>query len=664
MHLLKTTFVAGALFSPFAAYSQSERPGEGWYFAESTEFMTNVAWNYSPTNGMMAELGVECIGAGPVVYFADGLRHDGDTRPGRVSISIDGRDFSRAAIFEPHGHTSWWRMAPDGGLLSELQAGNTATLQGDLETGPFSFKLRGSSAAIGSAVDVCGSENAEVSRMVADLGSTEEAYDSGTLTASILERRIQAACQGSYNGDSVIVEANIDGDGRTDYLLDWEKVSCSSNAVGRGGGNCGTQMCSIDVYASSVYQPEGWPQPILAYSYELAAPGEDHVMTTTVSGADCPITHRCTRYWGWTGSQLDVVRDERIDVSEGGASDPGTQVDQETTVANMEMERDTTAAAPSGEEAAEEGSGDQTGEELDDEYWENIGMRPNQWNSVVPESGMGFVLAFYPSGTGAFSASLSCGPSLPGLGLGVGTPEMTYENPDFGPEDDVYVRLDGQMFKTRFHEDIASGGDPMHLQTKWEGQVRLLQLLASGADMEVVIHPGGDASKEEVAFTIPGSANDPGLAHVYEVCGDGPEAEGDVESFPGMFGDGQSGVWVLRNRTENFTVPVAQTIDSRNGASFRLLCSEDGTPSMQLQHQLIRDGEIREVALRSGGQEFRITGHGVKQSLMFPLDDALVDAMNRNGSVTHVDTKDGDYDVEFPTSGVRGAMDFAFEPCR
>lgn len=99
-------FLAFTAFGAAQVTAQENQLGERWSFAERTEFMENVAWNYGRLNGGLSEIGVECSEEVPVVYFADGQRHDGDARQGRVAISIDGQDYSRRARFIPHGHVS------------------------------------------------------------------------------------------------------------------------------------------------------------------------------------------------------------------------------------------------------------------------------------------------------------------------------------------------------------------------------------------------------------------------------------------------------------------------------------------------------------------------------------------------------------------------------
>ncbi|GGA97428.1 hypothetical protein [Allosediminivita pacifica] len=613
-----------------AALAQGTLPTERWQFARQTEFQTNVAWIYGRFNGGPSEFGVECTDTGPEVYFADGLRYDGDTRQGRVGISVDGRDYSRQATFVPHGHTSWWRIAPGNGLLDALRAGNTVTLDSDLGTGLFPFRLRGSSAAIGEVLAICGEGAAPTTAATGPTAATTG------LTAAAPEARIREACRGAYSGEDAIVQTEIDGDGKPDFLLDWSSVTCADRSVGRGGGYCGAQMCSIDVYASSAYAPGGWPQPILALSYALPAPGADHALTTTVTGGSCPITHRCTRHWGWTGGKLEVVAREDVDASQA----PSPEAPEPSTSAQAPLSRTPPAEA----DAAIP--------------WTAPGMEPGQWNSVVPENAMGFVLAAHPNFDGT-QLMLSCGAGG-GLQINFSAPELA----NVGPEDDVRLRLGTETFPTRFHEDIASGGDPsFYMAGRWDGQVRLLELLNAGEDAEVIVIPDDNPSAAKVVLTVPGSAGDPGLAHVVDVCGDGPKVAGPVQSFPGVFGDAQSGAWVLRHRTENFTVPVARSIDPRNGAAFGLHCSEEGLPSMHIGWEVIPDGETRGIVLRIGGRDFARTGYGNKSTITFPADADLMEAMRNSDEVIFVRDDPALTDGVFPTTGFDGAVDFTYTHC-
>ncbi len=619
-----------------ATLAQGTLPTERWQFARQTEFQTNVAWIFGRFNGGPSEFGVECTDTGPEVYFADGLSYDGDTRQGRVGISVDGQDYSRQATFVPHGHISWWRIAPGDGLLDAVRAGNTVTVDSEFSTGPFPFRLRGSSAAIGEVLAICG-EGA---------GPTTTAAPG--LTAAVPEARIREACRGAYTGAGAIVQTEIDGDGKPDFLLDWSSVTCADRSVGRGGGYCGAQMCSIDVYASSTYDPGGWPQSTLALSYTLPAPGADHALSTTVTGGSCPIAQLCRRHWGWTGGKLEVVARDDMDTSPAqppAAADPAP---------SAPAKRPAVANAPPPPTVIDEPEAANP--------WAPSGMVPGQWNAMVPENAMGFVLAMYPGRDGT-NVMMSCSPGG-GLQMGFGAPELDYARPDFGPEDDVLLRLGTETFPTRFHEDIASGGDPtFYLSGRWDGQVRLLELLNAGEDAEVIVIPDDDPSAAKVVLTVPGSAGDPGLAHVVEVCGDGPKVAGPVESFPGVFGDAQSGAWVLRHRTENFTVPVARSIDPRNGAAFGLHCSEQGLPSMHIGWEVIPDGETRGIVLRIGGRDFARTGYGNKNTITFPADSDLMEAMRNSNEVIFVRDDPALTDEVFPTAGFDGAVDFALTHC-
>ncbi len=455
---------------------------------------------------MLSEIGVTCGDAGPYVYFADGGYYDVDSYEATLIISIDGRDYSRVATFIPDDTGNIWRMEPSDGLLDALRKGSTAVARSEMVDGAISFSLRGSSAAIGQVVSICG-DGSQVTRAV---GSETQATRSSDGLSAAAENRVRMACQGSYSGDGLIVEANVDGDGSPDFLIDWEKVSCTSTAVGRGGGNCGMQMCSIDVYASTVYEPGGWPQAILAYSYELAEAGDEHVMSTTVSGASCPITHRCTRYWGWNGSELAVIRSEDVDVS---------------------GENSTTRPPPASSPAGLGGAGNNAQRQGD---IATAGYVPGQWTGQVTEGTYGFAHAIFSadSGDNSFTVVLACGPTFQrGLSTSI---SHDYVRPGggFEPGDVAFLRLAGEDFRIFVHEGMSTVVDAMELQTEWEGQSRMLGLLNAGHPMKIVVLKGGNPENVVQLAEVPGSEGNVQYSAVLEACGKGSTFKAQASQTP------------------------------------------------------------------------------------------------------------------------------------
>ncbi|ETX30222.1 hypothetical protein [Roseivivax isoporae] len=617
--------------------SPAQAPTDAWSYAAQTEFQDNVAWVYGTVTGAQSEFGVDCSGGTAMVYFADGLLHAGDTRQGRVALSVDGRDFSREGTFEPLGHVAWWRMDAGDGLLEALRAGRSVSVRGDVNDRFFTFGLRGSSAAIGQVLAACGGAGA---------GAPVAAADASGLGPAVPRARIEEACRGPFDADGAIAEVRIDGDDAPDFVLDWSRVTCANPAVGRGGGYCGMQMCTLDVYASSTWRPGSFPQPILALGWAVPGPGADHAFETTVPGGACPGGGPCTRHWNWTGGALDAVRT----VAAQGVAAPSAPPQPPAPAAAPAPAAPAEPAAPAAAPAPE-----------DADPLASAGIVPGRWTSIVPESAMGFAAALYMDRDGV-SMTLACGPQLPGLALGVTAPALQVGVAGFGPGDDVHVRLDGESFRTRFHEDLASGGDPMHLAARWDGQELLLDLLAAGAPVDIVVHPGGRADAARVVATIPGSAADPGYAQVHHICGTGPEPGGPVRPQPGMINDGHAGDWGLRHRTEHFLVPVARSVDRRNGMAFGLHCADDGTPSGHLNPVLLEPGAPRRVTLEAGGRTFVLDGYGDRGgTVSFPLDPALGAAMAAGGEVRWI--VDGAPMNVFRTGGMEAAMRFALSGC-
>lgn len=131
---------------------------------------------------------------------------------------------------------------------------------------------------------------------------------SAPIAFAALEAQAREACAGPVVfGPATITLAEIDGDGRTDLLFDWSRVSCS-NGGPRGAGFCGMHMCSVDLYASSVYAPGGYPQGILALEFDVQPRGSDIILRTTSMGGSCPFAEVCEAGWRWTGAALEPVR--------------------------------------------------------------------------------------------------------------------------------------------------------------------------------------------------------------------------------------------------------------------------------------------------------------------------------------------------------------------
>ncbi|QHQ34204.1 hypothetical protein [Algicella marina] len=624
-----------------AALAQQGRPGERWSFAD-TEFFQDYAWNLGRLTGSFSEIAVFCEGGQPFVLFDDGQVYQGDTRQGRLSISVDGRDFSRVAEFIPHGHVSFWKVDPGAGLLDALMAGSTVTVVSDNRGDAFSFSLRGSSAAISQAVRACGGQ------AVASAGGQG---GGGELSPDLLAARIREVCRGpSTLEQGAIASGDIDRDGRADYLLDWSKVDCADRSVGRGGGFCGMQMCSVDVYASSVWTPSRYPQGILTVSYELAGPGDDFALQTTSSGGGCPFAQVCHAVWRWNGAELvPTVVDAPV---ESTASQP----EPSPVPVPAPMAEAPPAAAPvQGEGIQYQGAGPDYGQQL-----AQAGIVPGQWSSLVPEGAMGAVFSLYVDLTG-LSLTLGCAPTLPGLTVTAAAPMLTGLNPDFGPEDDVFLRLRGEDFRLPFHETLTTGGDPGRMTARWDGQVRLLALLNAGADVDVMIAPDGDYGAAIPVGRVPGSANNPGYAHVLAECGDGPTPAGAVQSFPNGEDMVFEGAWMLRPRTEHFLVPVSRSIDERNGMSFGLHCGVDGGPMGHLNPMLVTEGALYPVQLRIGEQLFSLPGFGEKGSVVFGLTDRFMAALDPGQPVIWL--QNGRAENTFRTEGLPRAKAFALGDC-
>ena len=136
----------------------------------------------------------------------------------------------------------------------------------------------------------------------------------GPVTMETLVARAADACMSAPVFLSDPVQAgDFDGDGRSDTIFNWSKVTCPSAETAMvqiGGGMCGMQNCAVDVYLSSIYEPGGWPVTI--YSHQEIPPqiiqrDAGTAIRTQTSGGSCPFAEVCTHVWQWNGSELIVV---------------------------------------------------------------------------------------------------------------------------------------------------------------------------------------------------------------------------------------------------------------------------------------------------------------------------------------------------------------------
>ena len=264
-----------------------------WYFREGpTEFIESDLAGGTGADGRT--LLVYCLDGAATVMAYGYPAEAGQNRSESLSIIVSGTEYQVAATRVPPDGI-FWGAAP-AGLIEALRRGSQAIV---MPNGGYRtvVDLSGSSRAIAAALENCAGEGA--------------AATSASLDRAVVEARAQEGCEGTaVLAPEAILETQIDGDGMTDYLLNWESVSCTGGTFAgmRGAGRCGAQNCAVDVFASSVFDPNGLPQRISAVELALTDASDPIALRTRYMSGDCGFADACEREWVWTGSRLEARR--------------------------------------------------------------------------------------------------------------------------------------------------------------------------------------------------------------------------------------------------------------------------------------------------------------------------------------------------------------------
>jgi hypothetical protein len=271
-----------------------------WYSGPS-EFNANSAWISTASPNGLSTLEIFCLGGTVMVSYTDSRSFD-KTLQGNVEFTIGGKRFRQPGAYDSGAAIPAWVVLGPVDLIDALKSGASVQVTAP-ETGSATFSLKGSSAAIAKGTTGC-----------APLPAMQQAAEQvpNKLTPEWVGAKAIEICGGAAEFESdAIMQGEFDGDNVADYLLDWGKITCTNAAtVGmqRGAGRCGAQSCTIDVYASSVFDPEGWPQPILANKAIPTRPGSVIKLRTEFEGGSCPAGQVCKADWVWNGKKLVVQR--------------------------------------------------------------------------------------------------------------------------------------------------------------------------------------------------------------------------------------------------------------------------------------------------------------------------------------------------------------------
>jgi hypothetical protein len=115
------------------------------------------------------------------------------------------------------------------------------------------------------------------------------------------DAHLTALCQGAWYSDPDHVQvADLDGDGREDFVLNWSGVQCQGAMTGRAF--CGAANCRIDVFMSS----RGYASPIelLGVAADVVLDGQGRIgllLSATAFVCDGGV---CDRPFYWNGTTL------------------------------------------------------------------------------------------------------------------------------------------------------------------------------------------------------------------------------------------------------------------------------------------------------------------------------------------------------------------------
>ncbi len=293
-----------AALSIFAIYvftnlSNAQAQTDRW-FSGASEFLSNSAWVNAPSNSGLAKLELFCQGGVVMISFGESRVHS--EQQGNVDFDVDGKKFRQPGGYDDSGADPAWIVLGPVDLVEALKSGTSVRVTAPA-VGTSVFSLRGSSAAIAKGTAGCTA-----------LPAMQQAAEQvpNALTPEWVAAKAQQECGGQAEfASDAIKQGEFDGDNVADYALDWGKITCTDAAtVGmtRGAGRCGAQSCTVDIYASSVFDPNGWPQPIIANKITPTKPGSEIKLRTEYAGGSCPVGQVCRADWVWNGKKLVVKR--------------------------------------------------------------------------------------------------------------------------------------------------------------------------------------------------------------------------------------------------------------------------------------------------------------------------------------------------------------------
>lgn len=118
---------------------------------------------------------------------------------------------------------------------------------------------------------------------------------------------VRQVCQGDGRREpGWLTETDFDGDGQTDYILDWMQNFCVNGTM----PVCSPSACSIDLFLSSDFPRTGAPQSVMGAGYTLGTLQGGRPALRVVNPAACQYAadrETCAFIWVWNGAEMQAL---------------------------------------------------------------------------------------------------------------------------------------------------------------------------------------------------------------------------------------------------------------------------------------------------------------------------------------------------------------------
>jgi hypothetical protein len=233
-------------------------------------------------------LGVTCRDGGAILYTL-GYPASPGAAAATIDLIVDGRSLRLPGqLFRTDG---FWVGALTPEVLATLQGGAVATLVLPGHP-PIAYALQGAAAAMAQALAACPAATAR---------------PTGPALPPEFVQTLTQICRGAFEVDPrAYVVGDVDGDGVGDRMLDFAGLSCADPSIGRGGGSCGINQCTIWVQSSR----SGITQVFLGLGPTAVVLGSGQAaLKITNLRPSCPGgAMSCETFRVWNGTELAVIR--------------------------------------------------------------------------------------------------------------------------------------------------------------------------------------------------------------------------------------------------------------------------------------------------------------------------------------------------------------------